>query len=164
MRNLFRALALGLMTLASACRTQLAPRHVSLASADSDHAELVQAAEHFLRVFDNMEWEPFQAAWSSAPSVFFPFRDTPERVEGPAVAARFQAFFTEVRASREGPPYLRLSPLQFRAEVLGSTGLVTFMLRSVPGSVGRRTLLFVREGGQWKLAHMHASNVEPPTP
>jgi len=137
---------------------------MSPAPSGDDRAALIQAAEHFLRVFDNMEWEPFLAAWSSAPSVFFPFRDTPERVEGPAVAARFRAFFDEVKATSEGPPYLRLQPQQLRAEVMGSTGLVTFMLSRSPGGVGRRTLLFVREGGRWKLAHMHASNAEPVAP
>jgi hypothetical protein len=127
----------------------------------TDQAALAQAAEHFLTVFDNLEWEPFAAAWSASPSVFFPFADTPERVEGAAAAARFNAFFNEMRAARPGPPYLRLNPQELRAEVIGSTGLVTFMLGRSPGGVGRRTLLFVREGGQWKLAHLHASNAAP---
>jgi hypothetical protein len=140
------------------------PREVGAAAAarnDTDHAALVQAAEQFLKVFDNLEWEPFAAAWSASPSVFFPFADTPERVEGAAAAARFQTFFKEMRAARPGPPYLRLNPQELRAEVMGSTGLVTFTLARSPGSIGRRTLLFVREGGQWKLAHLHASNAAP---
>jgi hypothetical protein len=164
MRYLFRALLRSSVILGSGCQPQISPRQMARVPAASDHAELVQAAEHFLRVFDNMEWEPFRAAWSSAPSVFFPFRDTPERVDGAAVSARFRAFFNEVKATREGPPYLRLTPLQFRAEVMGSAGLVTFMIGRAPDGVWRRTLLFVREGGQWKLAHMHASNAEPVAP
>ena len=140
------------------------PRETAAAAAaryGTDRAALVQAAEHFLKVFDNLDWEPFAATWSASPSVFFPFTDTPERVEGPAVAARFQSFFKEMRAARPGPPYLRLNPQELRAEVVGSTGLVTFMLGRSPGGVGRRTLVFVREGGQWKLAHLHASNTAP---
>ena len=43
------------------------------------------------------------------------------------------------------------------AEVRGDAGLVTFTLGRRPGDVGRRSLLFVWESGQWKLAHMHAS-------
>lgn len=161
---MFRALLLGIVILAPACQPHLAPHPMSRASAGSDHAELVQAAEYFLHVFDNMEWEPFRAAWSAAPSAFFLFRDTFERVDGAAVATRFQAFFDEVKATREEPPYLRLNPLQFRAEVMGSTGLVTFTLGRPPGSIGRRTLRFVRESGQWKLAHLHASNAEAVAP
>lgn len=164
MRLQFRAFLFIAALLASACQQPRAHVPIAPASPSRDHAELVQAAEHFLSVFDNMEWEPFRAAWASSPSVFFPFRDTPERVEGAAVASRFRVFFDEVRGAREGPPYLRLQPQQLRAEVMGSTGLVTFMLGRSPGAVGRRTLLFVREDGRWKLAHMHASNTEAAAP
>lgn len=162
MRNLYRPLLLSIVMLTSAC--QHSPQMVSRASTGREHAELVQAAEHFLRVFDNMEWEPFRAAWSSTPSTFFPFRDTPERVDGAAVANRFLVFFDEIKATREGPPYLRLNSQHFRAEVIGTSGLVTFTLGRPPGNIGRRTLLFVREGGQWKLAHLHASNMEAVVP
>ncbi len=124
---------------------------------DRDQAALLLAAEHFLRVFDNLESEAFEAAWSSSRSAFFPFRDTPERVEGADVAVRFRRFFDEVKATRPGPPYLRLQPQALRAEVRGDAGLVTFTLGQRPGDVGRRTLLFVRESGRWKLAHLHAS-------
>jgi len=146
----------GSVFIATGClvRTGGSPRPQDAAR---DQAALVQAAEHFLRVFDNLEWEPFDAAWSTSRSVFFPFRDTPERVEGADVAARFRRFFDDVRAARPGPPYLRLQPHGLRAEVRGDAGLVTFTLGRRPGDVGRRTLLFVRESGQWKLAHMHAS-------
>lgn len=164
MPHRFRALFLSIAALASACQPQLSPQPRPPSPNGGNHAELVQAAEHFLRAFDNMEWEPFHAAWSASPSAFFPFRDTPERVDGAAVATRFRTFFDEIKATREGPPYLRLSPVNLRAEVMGATGLVTFMLGRPPGTIGRRTLLFVREGDQWKLAHLHASNMEPAAP
>ena len=128
-------------------------------SAAADQAALVSAAEHFLRVFDNLEFEPFEAAWSSSRSVFFPFRDTPERVEGAAVGERFRQFFAEVRSTRPGPPYLHLEPRELRAEVIGDAGLVTFMLGRAPGEVSRRTAFFLRERGEWKLRHLHASNI-----
>ena len=134
-------------------------------STAADQAALVAAAEHFLRVFDNLEFEPFEVAWSSSRSVFFPFRDTPERVEGAAVGERFRQFFAEVRSTRPGPPYLHLEPRELRAEVIGDGGLVTFMLGRAPGEVSRRTAFFVRERGAWKLRHLHASNMpaaEPP--
>lgn len=156
MRRRFRVLLLGFVFSATGClaRGGGTPRPQN---ADRDQAALVQAAEHFLRVFDNLEWDAFDAAWSTSRSVFFPFRDTPERVEGADVAVRFRRFFDEVKATRPGPPYLRLQPQALRAEVRGDAGLVTFTLGRRPGNVGRRSLLFVWESGQWKLAHMHAS-------
>jgi hypothetical protein len=130
----------------------------------ADQASLTVAAQDFLRVFDNMDWEPFLASWSRNPSVFFPFADTPERVEGVAVAIRFRQFFDHVTKRRKGPPYLHLEPRGLRAEVNGSSGVVTFMLGKPPDDIGRRTLLFVIENGRWKLAHLHASVVESAQP
>ncbi len=128
-----------------------------------DPAPIRVAAELFLRVFDNLEWEPFKASWAADPSVFFPFDDTPERVTGrAAVEERFHRFFDETRARTPGPPYLHLQPRELRVERHGDAGLVTFMLGGEGERIGRRTLLFVRENGAWKLAHLHASNVAQP--
>ena len=153
------------LMLAPACAAGRGSRPPVVQSTGADQAALVSAAEHFLRVFDNLEFEPFEAAWSSSRSVFFPFRDTPERVEGAAVGERFRQFFADVRSMRPGPPYLHLEPRELRAEVMGDAGLVTFMLGRAPGEVSRRTAFFVRERGAWKLRHLHASNMpaaEPP--
>ncbi len=125
----------------------------------TDGVEPVRAAaEHFLRVFDNLEWEAFRATWASDPTVFFPFDAAPERATGrAAVEAGFRQFFDSVKASRPGPPYLHLNPRELRVERYGDAGLVTFMLGEPGGRVARRTLVFVRENGAWKLAHLHAS-------
>lgn len=169
--NISRAMrhkAQSLLILASVflvCSCALQPRpQVEVARAAShDQASLIAAAQNFLRVFDNMDWEQFSAAWSHNPTAFFP-SDMPDRVEGSAVLARFQEFFIRVRSSNPGPPYLHLAPRSLRAETFGSTGVVTFMLGDRPGRVARRTLLFVIENGEWKLAHLHASVVEPAEP
>lgn len=118
------------------------------------------AAQNFLRVFDTMDWEAFQAWWSRNPTVFFPFADTPERVEGAAVLTRFRQFFDEVRSRRSGPSFLRLVPRALKAETFGSVGVVTFTLGQRPGDVGRRTLVFLLENGEWKIVHLHASVAE----
>lgn len=123
-------------------------------------SEVRVAAEKFLVAFDNLEWEAFKASWAASPSVFFPFPDTPRRIDGKAEVERvFAAFFKDVRATTPGPPYLHLSPQELQVQVFGDSALVTFMLIR-EHRVSRRSLLFVREAGEWKLAHMHASNVE----
>jgi len=132
-------------------------------NAAADPAPVRAAAEQFLRVFDNLEWEAFRANWAAEPSVFFPFDDTPERVSGrAAVEARFRKFFDETRAHTPGPPYLHLQPRELRVERHGDAGLVTFMLGGPGKRIGRRTLLFVLENGAWKLVHLHASNIAQP--
>ena len=148
-------LYVALAAVLSACAPITPP---TLSAGADDSAGIKAAAEYFLRVFDDLDWEPFREAWASDPTVFFPFDDTPKRVTGRAeVLARFQHFFTEVRARTPGPPYLHLVPRELRVERFGSAGLVTFMLGAPPGRVSRRTLLFVLEGGHWKLVHLHAS-------
>jgi hypothetical protein len=127
------------------------------------------AAERFLRALDDLDWEAFRASWVSEPTVFFPFADTPDRVIGQqAVETRWRQFFDEARARRAGPPYLHLKPRDLRAERYGDVGLVTFMLDGLSAAGGRqlpmqrRTLVFVREGETWKLAHLHASSAAQP--
>lgn len=150
--------------LAYGCAPQSRP-HVEVARAAShDQASLIAAAQNFLRVFDDLDWEQFRAAWSRNPTVFSFSDDKPERIEGSAVLASFREFFAEVRARRKGPPYLHIVPRGLRAETFGSAGVVTFMLGDRPGNIGRRTLLFVIENGEWKLAHLHASVIEPTGP
>ena len=144
-----------------------APVIASQSKTSADLAGVHAAAERFLRVFDDLDWESFRASWASEPTVFFPFPDTPDRVAGQvAVEARWRRFFEEARKRGPGPPYLHLKPLELRVERYGDVGLVTFMLELTVGGrqlpLQRRTLLFVREQDAWKLAHMHASRASQP--
>ncbi|MGB2790880.1 MAG: nuclear transport factor 2 family protein, partial [Dokdonella sp.] len=89
-----------------------------------------------------------------------PFSDTPKRITGKAEVERvFLAFFEEVRANRPGPPYLNLLPQDLQVQTFGDTALVTFMLTK-ERRISRRSLLFVKEASEWKLVHMHASNLD----
>jgi SnoaL-like protein len=144
-----------------------APAQTSVAASPDELLGIRAAAERFLRALDDLDWEPFRASWASAPTVFFPFGDTPDRVTGQAaVEARWRRFFDEARARRPGPPYLNLKPLDIRIERYGDVGLVTFTLELRVGGrelpLQRRTLLFIRERDVWKLAHMHASGASQP--
>jgi hypothetical protein len=140
----------------------------SQSGAREDLAGIEAAADRFLRALDNLEWEPFRASWTSDPTVFLPFSDTPDRVTGRvAVEARWRRFFEEARSRRPGPPYLNLKPLDVRTERYGDVGLVTFTLELTGGAgrqlpLQRRTLIFVREHDAWKLAHLHASGATQP--
>ena len=150
--------------LVCSCASQRRPPVEVARIVSRDQASLIVAAQNFLRVFDDLDWERFRAAWSRNPTVFSFSDDKPERIEGSAVLASFREFFAEVRARRKGPPYLHIVPRGLRAETFGSAGVVTFMLGDRPGNIGRRTLVFVIENGEWKLAHLHASIIEPARP
>jgi ketosteroid isomerase-like protein len=146
---------------ATAAAVAQAPRVSSQPQAPEELAAIRIAAEHFLRTLDNLEWEPFRTSWASDPSVFFPFADTPDRVDGAAaVEARWQRFFEQARTRRAGPPYLQIRPRDVRVDRYGDVGLVTFTFDGLPelqGQVARRTLVLVQERGAWKVVHLHAS-------
>lgn len=125
-----------------------------------DTIEIQAAAEHFLRVFDKLDWESFSACWSSDPTAFFPGDDF--RLDGrAAVLARFRTLFDQVPARSPGSPYLHLNPRHLRVDRHGDAGLVTFTLGEPPKPIALRSLLFVREAGAWKLAHVHATSLPP---
>jgi ketosteroid isomerase-like protein len=71
--------------------------------------------------------------------------------------------FDSWRATRPGPPYMRLEPKDLRLQALGDdVVVVTFHLDTDPTVERRRTLVFVRTDNGWKIAHLHASNVSRP--
>lgn len=147
-----------MLLLCSGCAT---PESSSPAPVPSQSASEVRAAaDRFLVAFDNLDWDTFKASWATSPSVFFPFSDTPKRINGKAEVERvFLTFFEEVRASRPGPPYLNLSPQDLQVQTFGDSALVTFLLIK-DQRISRRSLLFVREATEWKLVHLHASNID----
>ena len=127
---------------------------------DQASEDVRAATDRFLVAFGNLDWEAFRATWSSSPTAFFPFSDIPARASGRAeVERQFQALFDEARASMPGPPYFKFQPEQLQVQSFGDSALVTFMVKK-EGRLSRRTLFFVREGGEWKLAHLHASDID----
>lgn len=67
-----------------------------------------------------------------------------------------------------GPQYFHLKPRELRVDRYGDVAVVTFMLDGVTGATGsklptlRRTLVFVLEQGNWKVAHFHGSTAGAP--
>ena len=142
----------------------LAASAQSSAVARRDSADVAGALRRFLTAFENLEWEPFRAAFSDSATVFHPAPNMAERVTGRvAVDSSFRAVFAEVRAhATGGPPFHRLTPVDLRIQPLASgVVLVTFELRNAE-RLGRRTVVFGRERDGWRVVHLHASNMAAP--
>jgi hypothetical protein len=105
----------------------------------ADSAAVSSAPDRFLTAFENLEWEPFHAAFSDSATVFHPSPSTPERVTGrAAIDSTLRAVFADVRAhAAGGPPYHRLTPVGLRIQALAP--------------------------GAWRIVHLHASNLPPPS-
>lgn len=125
-----------------------------------DSAVVAAAATTFLQAFDSLNWAGFTAHLSESVDAYWPRADTADRLrDRQAVEARFHDFFDQARASRPGPPYLRLAVRDLRVRVFEDVGLVTFELSDVPDTLGRRTLVFHRDPQGWRIVHLHASNL-----
>lgn len=129
-----------------------------------DSTSVHVALKHFLTAFENLDWETFRMSFDDRATVFFPLPEPPERFEGRAAyEARFRLVFNQIRKSASnGPPFHRLNPENLQIEGLGSqAALVTFHLRNSE-RIARRTIVFQKVDGVWRIWHLHASNVSQP--
>lgn len=86
-------------------------------------------------------------------TMFFPMNAQPLRLNGRAeIAAAFASLF--------GPNYRggMPPPSDLRVQRSGDTAVVTFQTVN-PNVTSRRTLVLRREGGRWRIAHLHGSNI-----
>ena len=125
--------------------------------------EIETALHAFLGHFENLEWEPFIAAFTDDACIFHPTAKTPDAFCGrEAVRAKWEAVFAGIRSGASGPPYQHLVPDHLQIVPLGAdAALATFELHNAE-RVARRTVLFVRRADGWKIVHIHASNVPWP--
>jgi uncharacterized protein (TIGR02246 family) len=126
-----------------------------------DSTDVHAALRQFLRAFEDLDWERFRASFADDATVFFPTPEPPQRFTGrDAVEAQFRRVFEAIRrATPAGPPFQQLAPVDLRIIVLGpSSALATFELHNA-ARIGRRTVVFRREDGRWRITHLHASNV-----
>lgn len=138
----------------------------AFAQAEKSDAELQrvqQAAEKFVDAFVNLDWERFRACWAADATIFHPFAELPRRLSGrEEIVASFKNRFEDLKKQKPRPPYLNIQPKDLEVKLLGSTALVTFHLGGET-SQGRRTLVLQKQGGDWLIVHLHASNLTLPT-
>ena len=127
----------------------------------TDSAAVAAALQRFLTAFENLEWEPFRAAFSDSATVFQPAPNMPGRFTGrAAIDSTFRLVFADIRShANGGPPYHHLAPVGLRIQPLApGVVLATFMLDNST-RLARRTVVFRRESSGWRIFHLHASNM-----
>ncbi|MGX7953226.1 YybH family protein [Tsuneonella sp. HG249] len=114
------------------------------------------AAHAFLNAFDSLDTVRFDAFFGEEVTMFFPGGPFPkERVEGKQeVTAAFRKLFDA--AKERGTTRLGLEPQDLKVQHLGDFAIASFHLRG-KGNIGRRSILFRREGAYWHIVHFHAS-------
>jgi ketosteroid isomerase-like protein len=131
-------------------------------SADSGSPDVQKAVDAFIEAFNNLDWERFRLGFTDDATVFFPFPQVPRRANGRAeVEAVFKRFFDEGRKRKSGPPYLNIEPKDVKIQRLKDAAIVTFHLEGAD-AVGRRTVVFQKQGDKWLIAHLSASSMAKP--
>jgi ketosteroid isomerase-like protein len=124
---------------------------------------LEQRLAGFVSAFDDLDWARFQTFFAEDATVFHPAAPNVKRTEGRAgFEQAWLGVFERIRknSGKTSAPYMDLKPKDVRIQYLADdVALVTFHLED--GTVlGRRTMVWKREGQVWRIVHVHASNLE----
>jgi inosine-uridine nucleoside N-ribohydrolase len=115
----------------------------------------------FVAAFDNLDWPTFPARFSEKPTIFHPSAPNIRRIDTPGEFEKaWPGVFERIKKNshRIVAPHMDLQPRDLRIEKLS---LVTFHIED-RNVLDRRMPVMKRDSGEWKIAHIHASNLEAP--
>jgi ketosteroid isomerase-like protein len=136
--------------------------HAQTGDNSAKAAEVQKTMNTFIQAFTNLDWEPFRAAFADDATVFYP-RAIPRRADGRAdFEHNFRQVFEQIRNGRTKGPYFEVQPRDLKIQIAGDVAIVTFHLDDKPGFVNRRSVILQRRAGNWKIIHLHASEVAAP--
>jgi ketosteroid isomerase-like protein len=111
-----------------------------------------EAMAGFMAALNDLDAEGINGYFAEEASAFFPVVKA-ERVDGQAaIAAVFRDFVAGT------PNKMNIVPEDLRVDEYGDVAVVTFNVRN-PNVISRRTFVWQRRAGAWRIVHMHASNV-----
>jgi ketosteroid isomerase-like protein len=128
----------------------------------ADSAGAHAAAQGFLAAFDSLQFDTFRGYFAEDMTMFFPFPQFPARVNGRAeveeVFGKFMTAQREARAKAGRPMVQGIAPRDLKVQ-MASTGVavVSFHL-GAEATPARRSVVFRRDPGGWKVMHWHASS------
>jgi ketosteroid isomerase-like protein len=107
----------------------------------------------FIQAVNEADIDDFVACFAEDATAFFPS----------ASNAMVRTGTAQIRAAvaptfQRGPPERTVEPRDLSITINGDAALVTFIAGSTT-QIARRTLVLKRASGTWKIAHLHASNV-----
>jgi ketosteroid isomerase-like protein len=133
--------------------------------ANVDGATVEQALSRLVTAFENLDWQKFRSCFSENATIFHPVAPNIKRIDTPDQFDKaWLGVFERIKknSGRTSPPYMDLHPEDLRIDRLSEdVALATFHLFD-GNTVSRRTVVFTRSGGEWKVIHIHASNITTP--
>lgn len=155
MRSLFCALAATALLVGSPATA--AAGSVSAAATAAADQDVRAAVSEFVSSFNALDQARFDALWANDATVFFPQHPFPiRRVDGKVeVLTWFKLFMDSQRTAGKSPG---VDPKEVQVQMAGpDAAIVSFHLGSDPAAVARRTLVYRREAGSWRIVHLHGS-------
>ena len=152
-RLLLTALVLSVLMMPMSLRSQEPSR---------DEKTILNLSADFIASFNDLDWERFRKFFDDEATIIHPAQ-FPRRLDGRAAyEPAWQTVFDKVRkeSGRSAAPYMQLKPLDLEVQMLNDVAIVTFHLDRGKNSIGRRTLVWHKNGDGWKIVHLHASNVD----
>lgn len=119
----------------------------------------------FLSAIANADWDSFRKFWSDDATMYAPGPTDAVRIEGIEALQRvWQRQFDLMRGAAldrgvKRPPFVTLVARDLRVDHLApDVAVVSFHLDD-DGRMRRRTLVVARRGSQWRITHLHASDL-----
>lgn len=139
--------------------------HESDRPTDPAAAQLYDGLRAFLDVLERGE-DALEPWFTPTATMYFPFQNTPGCLQGrAAIVARFARMNAQLRRTRTQPPYIGFGVRDFSVQWLGSGWALVTAVFTFADQWGRRTLLLQEmTAGEWRIHHLHASNMAAPVP
>src|SRR5689334_18306210 len=85
----------------------------------SAESEVRDVLAHFIRAFDNLDWDAFRSSFADDATVFYP-RGVPSRANGRAEFEKnFKVVFEQIRGTQTNPPYMDIQPRDLHLQLFG---------------------------------------------
>lgn len=135
--------------------------------ADTDQQAVMSALNSFVTAFENGDLAAMEASFAED-ATDFPRTIMSSDLNSPINIAdykRVQGIDPQMKQlvamwidSGSEPPYLVLNPLDLEIQMFMDSAIVTFHLLD-GDALSRRTFVFAKRADEWKIVHLHASNV-----
>ena len=133
--------------------------NLSVKAQNKDSIAVIKSVNNFVTAFNNFNWAAFRESFTDDATIFYPFWNQARRIQGrQEIETAWLTIFPEF-GDTNNTRKLQISPKDIDIQLYRQTAIVTFHLGDGVKMLSRRTLVIIKEKGNWKIAHLHASSV-----
>jgi ketosteroid isomerase-like protein len=122
-----------------------------------DSTDVVNRAKDFISAFNNFKWEKFRNFFADDATMFHPQPENARLIGRKEVEATWLKIFPEF-IDTANKKVMDITPKEILVQLYNETAIITFHLQGNT-SLGRRSIVWVKQKGVWKIVHLHASTL-----